>query len=227
MSRSIPAASSAARRSAGVVNVRRGRRRPAGTSGIGATEASSAVATAATVRAIPSATTPTPDAVRSSAIVAHGADRGPSGKHHMCGRAVLLVSCPDRPGIVAAVTTFVAEHGGNIVDLQTAHRRSAGVYFQRVEVELEGFDLERDADRPGVRADRRALRDAMGPALRRRTTAGGAARVEGTALPVRPARAVASGRARHRRARGGQQPPGPRRGGRLVRRRVPPPADRR
>ena len=32
--------------------------------------------------------------------------------------AVLLVACPDRRGIVAALATFVDAQGGNIVDLQ-------------------------------------------------------------------------------------------------------------
>ncbi len=57
---------------------------------------------------------------------------------------MLLVSCPDRPGIVASVTTFVAEHGGNIVDLQQHTDEAAGAFFQRVEIELDGFDLARD-----------------------------------------------------------------------------------
>lgn len=46
--------------------------------------------------------------------------------------ARLLAACADQPGIVAAATGFVAEHGGNIVDLQqhTDHtdkvRRTSG-----------------------------------------------------------------------------------------------------
>ena len=47
------------------------------------------------------------------------------------------MSCPDRPGIVAAVTTFVAEHGGNVVDLQQHTDHTDGVFFQRVQFELE------------------------------------------------------------------------------------------
>ena len=31
-------------------------------------------------------------------------------------RARLLISCPDQPGIVAAVTTFLYEQGANIVE---------------------------------------------------------------------------------------------------------------
>ena len=63
----------------------------------------------------------------------------------MSGSAVLLVSCPDREGIVAAVASFVAEHGGNIVDLQQHTDHTDGAFFQRVELELDGVDLPRDA----------------------------------------------------------------------------------
>lgn len=51
--------------------------------------------------------------------------------------ATLLITCPDQPGIVAAVSQFVLEHGGNIVhaDQHTDHRE--GVFLQRVEWEGE------------------------------------------------------------------------------------------
>jgi formyltetrahydrofolate deformylase len=58
--------------------------------------------------------------------------------------AVLLLSCPDRPGIVAATSEFVYRHGGSIVDAQQHTDRTDGVFFQRVEFLLEGFDLARD-----------------------------------------------------------------------------------
>jgi formyltetrahydrofolate deformylase len=57
--------------------------------------------------------------------------------------AVLLVACPDRPGIVAAVASFVAAHGGNIVDLQQHTDHTDGSFFQRVEFELGGLTLTR------------------------------------------------------------------------------------
>jgi formyltetrahydrofolate deformylase len=61
--------------------------------------------------------------------------------------AVLLITCEDRPGLVAAVANFVTDHGGNIVhaDQHTdAHPDGGvGVFFQRVEFELAGFDLDR------------------------------------------------------------------------------------
>jgi formyltetrahydrofolate deformylase len=60
--------------------------------------------------------------------------------------AVLLLSCPDRRGIVAAVADFVAGHGGNILHADQHVDVVAGgpVFFQRVEFALDGFALARD-----------------------------------------------------------------------------------
>jgi formyltetrahydrofolate deformylase len=60
---------------------------------------------------------------------------------------VLLLSCLDQRGIVAAVANFIAEHDGNIVhadqhvDVAPDGRE---MFFQRVEFELEGFGVARD-----------------------------------------------------------------------------------
>ncbi len=62
----------------------------------------------------------------------------------MAGHCVVLISCPDRRGIVAAVTAFVFAHGGNIVDLQQHTDHVDGAFFQRVEFELDHLDLARD-----------------------------------------------------------------------------------
>ena len=62
--------------------------------------------------------------------------------------AVLLLTCADRPGIVAAVAEFVLRHGGNIVHAEQHTDRSAAVFFQRVEFELDGFGLARDEIEP-------------------------------------------------------------------------------
>ena len=61
----------------------------------------------------------------------------------MSVNGVLLVSCADRPGIVAAVASFVAAHGGNVIDLQQHTDHTDAAFFQRVEFELDRFDLER------------------------------------------------------------------------------------
>lgn len=58
--------------------------------------------------------------------------------------AILLISCPDRQGIVCAVTDFLMQHNGNIIDLEQHTDRGAQVFFMRVEWELDGFGLSRD-----------------------------------------------------------------------------------
>jgi formyltetrahydrofolate deformylase len=61
----------------------------------------------------------------------------------MGANAVLLLSCPDQRGIVRSVAEFVELHGGNIVDAEQHTDEAEGVFFQRVEFELEGFGLDR------------------------------------------------------------------------------------
>ena len=58
--------------------------------------------------------------------------------------AVLLASCPDRQGIVAAVTRFIADHRGNIVDLEQHVAREESTFFMRIEFDLGGFGLSPD-----------------------------------------------------------------------------------
>lgn len=54
----------------------------------------------------------------------------------------LLITCPDRPGIVAAVSRFLFEQGANIVHSdQHSTDPEGGVFFMRVEFTLS--DLER------------------------------------------------------------------------------------
>jgi formyltetrahydrofolate deformylase len=61
----------------------------------------------------------------------------------MGANAVLLLSCPDRRGIVRSVAEFVEQHDGNIVDAEQHTDEGEGVFFQRVEFGLEGFGLDR------------------------------------------------------------------------------------
>ena len=49
---------------------------------------------------------------------------------------VLVLSCPDRPGIVHAVSGFLVAHGGNIVESQQFGDRRSGRFFMRIEVEV-------------------------------------------------------------------------------------------
>jgi len=55
--------------------------------------------------------------------------------------AILLVSCPDRAGIVAALSTFLFENRGNIVDIDQHVDLDEGIFFMRVEWELAGFAI--------------------------------------------------------------------------------------
>jgi formyltetrahydrofolate deformylase len=57
-------------------------------------------------------------------------------------RAVLLLQCPDRSGIVAAVGAFVADSGGNIVEADQHSDPAAGLFLQRIEFDV---DTTRDA----------------------------------------------------------------------------------
>lgn len=59
--------------------------------------------------------------------------------------ACLLLVCEDRPGLVAAVATFIHEHGGNILHADQHTDREEGVFLQRVEFDLSGLDLAREA----------------------------------------------------------------------------------
>src|SRR5262245_41189380 len=58
--------------------------------------------------------------------------------------ARLLISCPDRRGIIAAVAAFIAKHEGNILEADQHTDPQSGQFFMRLEVELGGFDLTRD-----------------------------------------------------------------------------------
>jgi len=48
---------------------------------------------------------------------------------------VLTLSCPDRPGIVHAVSGFLLEHGGNILEAAQYDDRDTGLFFMRVHFE--------------------------------------------------------------------------------------------
>jgi len=68
--------------------------------------------------------------------------RNPAVKNE--ASAILLISCPDRQGLVCAVTDFLMRHNGNIIDLEQHVDTEERVFFMRVEWELNGFALPRD-----------------------------------------------------------------------------------
>ena len=58
--------------------------------------------------------------------------------------ARLLVMCPDRPGIVSAVSSFLYAHGANITDLdQHSSDPTGGEFFLRLEFQTPDLDVTR------------------------------------------------------------------------------------
>ena len=58
--------------------------------------------------------------------------------------ATLLVSCPDRTGLVAALSDFVFRHGGNIIDLDQHSDPDSGTFFMRLVFDTVAFRLDRE-----------------------------------------------------------------------------------
>ena len=60
--------------------------------------------------------------------------------------ARLLVTCPDKPGIIRAVSTFLFNHGANITDFdQHSSDAHGGTFFLRLEFQTPDLDCSRDA----------------------------------------------------------------------------------
>jgi formyltetrahydrofolate deformylase len=84
----------------------------------------------------------------------NGADAAVSAPYLAVGREALpvndvgrlLLRCADRPGLVAAVSTFLAQAGANIVSLdQHSTEQSGGTFVQRTIFHLPGLTATRDA----------------------------------------------------------------------------------
>ena len=54
---------------------------------------------------------------------------------------VLLLECVNRKGVVAAVSSFIYEHNGNIVDAEEHQDAGLGLYFLRLEWDMVDFAL--------------------------------------------------------------------------------------
>lgn len=57
--------------------------------------------------------------------------------------AILLLSCPDKKGIVAGVSNFIFKNGGNIVHADQHTSVGSKTFFMRIEWELNGFRIPR------------------------------------------------------------------------------------
>ncbi|MCX6638167.1 MAG: formyltetrahydrofolate deformylase [Acidobacteria bacterium] len=55
--------------------------------------------------------------------------------------ATLLIHCPDRKGLVAAISNFLFAHGANILHADQHQDNELGLFFMRVEWSLADFDL--------------------------------------------------------------------------------------
>ncbi len=65
--------------------------------------------------------------------------------------ATLLVTCPDRRGIVAALAQVLHGHGGNIVDADQHTDPIAGQFFQRIRVDLQELHSDRTSLEGAIR----------------------------------------------------------------------------
>src|SRR3954465_13761455 len=60
------------------------------------------------------------------------------------GTAVLLITCPDRKGIVASIAEFLFKNGGNILHADQHEDSESGLFLMRVEWDLAGFGIAVD-----------------------------------------------------------------------------------
>jgi len=66
--------------------------------------------------------------------------------------ATLLISCPDRRGLVAKIANFIDANGGNIIHADQHSDTTTGTFLSRVEWQLEGFNLPREVIAPAFGA---------------------------------------------------------------------------
>ena len=59
----------------------------------------------------------------------------------MKNSAILLISCPDRKGEVAAIADFVYRHHGNILHADEHGDEESGLFLMRVEFDPKDFDI--------------------------------------------------------------------------------------
>jgi len=55
--------------------------------------------------------------------------------------AVLLITCPDRQGLVATVADFVYAHHANILHADEHTDPDSNLFLMRLEWDLDGFDI--------------------------------------------------------------------------------------
>ena len=63
---------------------------------------------------------------------------------HKRNTAILRMHCPDQAGIITVITGFINENGGNIVYLDQYVDRLNGVFYMRIEWELDNFVIPKE-----------------------------------------------------------------------------------
>ena len=58
--------------------------------------------------------------------------------------AIILISSPDRPGLVAAITDFININGGNIINLEQHVDKQENTFFMRIEWDLANFIIPKE-----------------------------------------------------------------------------------
>lgn len=66
--------------------------------------------------------------------------------------ATLLISCPDRQGLVAMIANFIYINGGNIIHADQHTDFATGLFLTRLEWQLTGFRLSREEIAPAFAA---------------------------------------------------------------------------
>ena len=62
-----------------------------------------------------------------------------AGMPHSSDSVILLIHCPDRRGLIAAVTEFITKNQGNIIYLDQYVDPIKNIFFMRIEWELNNF----------------------------------------------------------------------------------------
>lgn len=70
----------------------------------------------------------------------------------MSPTAILLLSCPDRPGLVAKLANFIYANGGNIIHADQHTDFATSLFLIRIEWQLQDFNLPREAIPTAFRA---------------------------------------------------------------------------
>ena len=68
----------------------------------------------------------------------------PAGTPYSSDSVILLIHCPDRRGLIAAVTEFITKNQGNIIYLDQYVDPIKNIFFMRIEWELNNFLIPRE-----------------------------------------------------------------------------------